>query len=196
MVYGFFYDKISRFEPGLIQRILGSKVQCLFVTSIIEALHVDEFCDRCRRTLPASTSFSYAGRNVGFDRFCLDCERHSGPMLLFFIPTIRLGVFESFESSLIHVSNFRGLSLNNLSVQRLHHMAIHFRDGTSQPQHLLDQLDLVVSEIAVALLYAVWKVCQYYFSQPEFASVEAPMKLRCGGMQIFGIFYCFHVKIS
>ena len=117
-------------------------------------------------------------------------------MLLFFIPTIRLGVFESFESSLIHVSNFRGLSLNNLSVQRLHHMAIHFRDGTSQPQHLLDQLDLVVSEIAVALLYAVWKVCQYYFSQPEFASVEAPLKLRCRGLQIFGIFYFFHVKIS
>jgi len=171
----------------------GSVSNCYYdCWSIVEALHADVFCDRCRRRLPASR-FSYSGLNVGFDNFCLDCETRGGPRLRFTLPVVRDStVSDSFESSLFH-PNIRDLVFNTASVERLHHLAIQFTNGTSQPQHLLDQLDLVISEIPVALLYAVQKVCERLYKQPTFASLEAPLKLRCDGMQSFGILFFIHV---
>ena len=171
----------------------GSVSNCYYdCWSIVEALHADEFCDRCRQRLPASR-FSYSGLNEGYDTFCRDCERSGGPRWRLTLPVLRDStVFDSFQSSLFH-ANFHDLVNNTQSVQRLDHLAIQFTNGTSQPQLLLGQLDLVISDIAVALLYAVRKVCERYYTQPKFASVEAPLKSRCAGMQNFGILFLFHV---
>jgi hypothetical protein len=84
----------------------------------------------------------------------------------------------------------RGLINDVGSVQTLHNLAVDFSQWSSfgeSARPFLDQLDLVISTIAVALLYAVGKVCEYYCSQSQFSTIRAQLESRCRGMHSFGI---------
>jgi hypothetical protein len=98
--------------------------------------------------------------------------------------------FQSFSSALLQDEISRGLINDVGSVQRLHDLAVRFSEWSflgESARPLLDQLDLVISTIAVALLYAVGKVCEYYCSQSQFSTIRAEMESRCRGMHSFGI---------
>ena len=97
--------------------------------------------------------------------------------------------FHSFSSGLLQNDIYRGLINDVRSVQRLNDLAVDFSFsyGRAPAGPLLDQLDLVISTIAVALLYAVGKVCEYYCSQSQFSTIRVRLESRCRGMHSFGI---------
>jgi hypothetical protein len=98
--------------------------------------------------------------------------------------------FQSFSSGLLQDEICRGLINDVGSVQRLHDLAVLFSQWSflgERASPFLDQLDLVISTIAVALLYAVGKVCEYYCSQSQFSTIRVQLEYRCRGMHSFGI---------
>jgi hypothetical protein len=97
--------------------------------------------------------------------------------------------FQSFSSGLLQNDIYRGLINDVGSVLRLNELAVDFsfRYGSAPASPLLDQLDLVISTIAVALLYAVGQICEYFCSQAEFSLIRVQLESRCRGMHSFGI---------